>query len=75
MYMLTIHHRSTPYSSSTIAAIRIALANKEDVSQTYAIRNIRIQRFIDILERMEDGEMFVGANFVVQCFKKENKDD
>ena len=54
MYILTINHRSTPYSSSTIAATRMTLANKEDVSQTYAIRNIRIQRFIDILERMED---------------------
>ena len=75
MYILTINHRSTPYSSSTIAATRMTLANKEDVSQTYAIRNIRIQRFIDILERMEDREMFVGANFVVQCFKKENKED
>ena len=66
MYMLTINHRNIPYSSSTIAAARMTLANKEDVSP---------QRFIDILERMEDGEMFVGANFVVQCFKKENKND
>lgn len=66
MYMLTINHRSTPYSSSTIAATRMTLANKEDVS---------LQRFIDILERMKDGEMFVGANFVVQCFKKENDDE
>ena len=66
MYMLTINHRSTPYSSSTIVATRMTLANKEDVS---------LQRFIDILERMEDGEMFVGANFVVQCFEKENDDE
>lgn len=66
MYMLTINHRNTPYSSSTIAATRMTLANKEDVS---------LQRFIDILERMEDGEMFVGANFVVQYFKKENDDE
>ena len=66
MYMLTINHRSKPYSNSAIAAARMTLTYKEDVSG---------QRFIDILERMEDGEMFVGANFVVQCFKKENKDD
>lgn len=66
MYMLTINHHTIPYSSSTIAATRMTLANKEDAS---------IQRFIDILERMEDGEMFVGANFVVQCFKKENEDE
>lgn len=66
MYMLTINHRSTPYSNPAIAAARMTLTNKEDVSG---------QRFIDILERMEDGEMFVGANFVVQCFKKENKND
>lgn len=66
MYMLTINHRSASYSSSTIAATRMTLANKEDVS---------VQRFIDILERMEDGEMFVGANFVVQCFEKKNEDE
>ena len=45
MYMLTINHRSTPYSNSAIAAARMTLTYKEDVSG---------QRFIDILERMED---------------------
>ena len=66
MYMLTINHRSTPYSNSAIAAAKMTLTYKEDVSG---------QRFIDILERMEDGEMVIkisveskiefGRNWVV----------
>lgn len=66
MYILSANHRSTTYSSPTIAATALAyMTNGESF----------LQRFIDILERMEDGEMFVGANFVVQCFKKENEDE
>ena len=64
MYMLSAHRHTATYSSSTITASAMACIAGEENS---------LNRFIDILENMEDGEVFVGTNFVVQFFKKENK--
>lgn len=64
MYMLSANRHTATYSSSTITASAMACIAKEETS---------LHRFIDILENMADGEMFAGSNFVVQCFKKENK--
>lgn len=64
MYMLSANRHTTTYSSSTITASAMACIAREENS---------LQRFIDILENMADGEMFKGTNFVVQCFEKENE--
>lgn len=66
MYMLTSDHRTTTYSDPTIAATAIAFADRGDIS---------LPRFIDILKNMAEGEMFIGANFVVQCFEKADEEE
>lgn len=66
MYILSANHHSTTYSSPTIAATALAYMTNGESS---------LQRFIDILENMASGEMFIGSNFVVQCFEKENDDE
>lgn len=64
MYILSANHRSTTYSSPTIAATALAYMTNGESS---------FQRFIDILENMASGEMFIGENFVVQFFEKEKE--
>ena len=66
MYILTVNHQTTTYSSPIIAASVIACIAREEIS---------LHRFIDILENMADGELFAGTNFVVQCFGKEKDDE
>lgn len=66
MYTLSINRHTTTYSSPIIAASVMACIAREETS---------LQRFIDILEKMADGEMFIGENFVVHCFGKEKDDE
>lgn len=66
MYILSANHHSTTYSSPTIAATVLAYMTNGESS---------LQRFIDILENMADGELFAGTNFVIQRFEKENDDE
>lgn len=66
MYILSANHRSMTYSSPTIAATALAYMTNGESS---------LQRFIDILENMADGELFAGTNFVIQRFEKEKDDE
>ncbi len=66
MYILTVNHHTMSYSSPIIAASAMAYMG-DGVSS--------LQRFIDILQNMESGEMFIGTNFIVHCFDKEYKEN
>lgn len=59
MYMLTVNQHTMSYSSPIVAASAMAYMTDGVYS---------LQRFIDVLENMASGEMFIGANFVVHCF-------